>query len=146
MSDEPKPEKPAVLQDQEFTLEEGTLYRLLRTGAIWTNKLFFSSLVLLGLWLLLGLTGQVETGCVDTLQVAANGTADQADVRCSVWLSTTAKYLGAMSVLSFLLSIALGLLGLVVGKQVIRMAPTSEEVGGGRMEDAPESPETEDRR
>lgn len=129
MSDDgPRDEKPAILQDSEFTLEEGTLYKVLRTTAIWMNKLFFSSLVLLAVWLLLGLTGQVEPGCADSIAVG-NGTEDQPTTKCSVWLSTTATYLGAMAVFSFLLSIAAGLLGLVVGKDLVTMTRTEDEVG-----------------
>lgn len=145
MSDDgPRDDKPAILQDSEFTLEEGTLYKVLRTTAIWMNKLFFSSLVLLGVWLLLGLTGQVEPGCADSIAVG-NGTSDEATTKCSVWLSTTAKYLGAMSVFSFLLSIAAGLLGLVVGKQLVTMTRTEDEVGaeGPSDEDAPNASDDE---
>jgi len=110
-------EKPPILQDQEFTVREGVLYRVLRTGAIWMNKLFFSSLVLLGVWLLLSYTRGVE-GCAD-------GT-------CSVFLTPTAKYLGAMAVVSFVLSIVSGLLGLVVGKSILAVAKADEELGARR--------------
>lgn len=136
MSDQP--EKPAVLQDTKFTIEEGFLYRAMRTGAIWMNKLFFGAVALLAIWLLLGLTGQVEPGCADSYQVeGANGTVDEPTETCSVFLSTTALYLGAMSVISFLLSIAFGLLGLVVGKNIIAMTPTAEEPGAPDPKDDP---------
>lgn len=139
--DGPRTDKPAILQDAEFTLEEGTLYKVLRTTAIWMNKLFFSSLVLLVVWLLLGLTGQVEPGCADSIAVG-DGT-DEATTRCSVWLSTTATYLGAMAVFSFVLSIAAGLLGLVVGKDLVTMTPTEDEAGSPGAGSAAD-PETRD--
>ncbi len=136
-------EKPRILQDSEFTLEEGFLYKGMRTGAIWMNKLFFSCLFLLGIWLLMGYTVGLEecAGGADTpgsqtdVEAAEEGT-------CSVILTPTAKYLGAMAVVSFILSIAFGSLGLVVGKNIIestrvRDEPGSEEQGGG---DGPSRP------
>lgn len=135
MSQDDAPQKPAVLQDSTFVVEEGTLYKLCRTGAIWMNKLFFSSVVLLALWLLMGATGTVDVGCVESPNVVEtqNGTVDQGTTQeCSVWLSATAKYLGAMSVLSFIASIGFGLLGLVVGKNIFEATPTEEEVGARR--------------
>lgn len=125
MSDE-QDTRPAVLQDQHFVIEESVGYRLLRTGAIWLNKLFFGAVVLFVLWVLLGLTGQVEPGCADSVDV---GAGDAPAERCSVFLSSTALYLGAMAVLSFVLSIVLGMLGLVVGKRIVEMTPASEEPG-----------------
>lgn len=119
----PAAEKPAVLQDQQFTIEEGFAYRAFRTGAIWMNKLFFSSLVLLGLWVVLGYAQQVEV---------CHGAGDART--CSVFLTPTAKYLGGMAVVSFLLSIAFGLLGLVVGKNVIQVTRAEDEPGARRPE------------
>jgi hypothetical protein len=122
--------KSAFLDDQQFSVEEGAAYRVFRTGAIWMNKLFFGALTLLAVWLFLGLTGAVDPGCVDTISptLLENGThADSDSEQCSVWLSATAKYLGAMSVLSFLLSMLFGLFGLMVGKRILEMTPHSEE-------------------
>ncbi len=127
--------KPAILQDTRFTIREGFAYRAFRTGAIWMNKLFFASLFLLGVWLLWAVVGG-ETGCVeDVPQAPEAGVADEGTgSQCSVFLSPTAKYLGAMAVLSFILSIGFGALGLVVGKQVLQVAKASEEVGAQRPE------------
>lgn len=133
----PPAEKARVFQDAEFTVQEGIAYKALRTGAIWMNKLFFSSLFLLGIWLLIGYTAGVED-CAG----GAGGPGSQTDVEaaetgtCSVVLTPTAKYLGAMGVLSFLASIAFGALGLVVGKNIIESTrtedePGAEERGGG---------------
>lgn len=140
MSDQAgKSDKPAILQDSEFTVEEGMAYRVMRTGAIYLNKVFFSALFLWFIWMMLGYSGAVEPGCADSYEVVetANGTGDQAVEKCSVFLSTTSKYLMGMSVMSFLGSIGLGLLGLVVGKNIIAMTPVKEEVGY-------RPPETED--
>lgn len=129
-AESPATQKAAVFQDSEFTVEEGVSYKALRTGAIWMNKLFFSSLFLLGVWLLIGYTTGVE-GCAG----GADGPGTREDVEaaeegtCSVILSPTAKYLGAMGVLSFLASIAFGALGLVVGKNIIESTRTPDEVG-----------------
>jgi hypothetical protein len=127
-------DKPAILQETTFTVEEGTAYRLFRTGAIWMNKLFFSSLVLLGIWLMVAATGHM-TGCVDSVAVGkdANGSlVDQGPAqKCSVFLTPTAEYLGAMSVLSFLASLGFGALGLVVGKRILESTPAAQEVGAG---------------
>ena len=130
---EAAPEKPKVLQESTFIVEEGIAYRISRTGAIWMNKLFFGSLVLLGLWLLLGLTGAVDPGCADSIQVVegGNGTGDQPAAKCSVLLSPTALYLGSMAFLSFALSIGFGMLGLVVGKNIVEATPRDDEVGAG---------------
>lgn len=125
-------EKPAILKSSEFTVEEGVAYRAMRTGAIWMNKLFFSSLVLLVVWLALAAsTGQ--TACTDSFEVddSGNTTADRPATKCSVFLTPTAKYLGAMAVLTFLASLAFGALGLVVGKRILEVAKSSEEVGAG---------------
>ncbi len=136
-------EKPRILQDAEFTIEEGFLYKGMRTGAIWMNKLFFSCLFLLGVWLLMGYTvglqdcagGADEPGTFTDVEAAEEGT-------CSVILTPTAKYLGAMAVVSFILSIGFGAIGLVVGKNVIESTrvqdePGAEERGG---DDGPPGP------
>lgn len=139
MSDEDQPQKPAVLQDITFVVEEGMFYKVFRTGSIWMNKLFLSSLVLLGIWLLMGATGAVEPGCVSSPNVVEtdNGTVDQGVMdECSVWLSSTAKFLGAMSILSFIASIGFGLLGLVVGKNIFESTATADEVGARREDNA----------
>ncbi len=127
------PDKPAILQESRFTVEEGFAYRACRTGAIWMNKLFFGALILLGIWLLWGgLTG--ATGCVQGLPVKANGTADPIATRdsCNVFLTPTSEYLAAMAVLSFAMSIAFGVLGLMVGKKILEATPADEEVGAGK--------------
>jgi hypothetical protein len=142
MSEPPKPsappapapaDKPAILKSSEFTVEEGVAYRAMRTGAIWMNKLFFSSLVLLVVWLALAAsTGQ--TSCTDSYEVSEgkNGTSDDVPAaKCSVFLTPTAKYLGAMAVLTFLASLAFGALGLVVGKRILEVAKSDEEFGAG---------------
>jgi uncharacterized membrane protein YtjA (UPF0391 family) len=121
-------DKPAILQSSQFTVEEGLAYRAMRTGAIWMNKLFFSSLILLVVWLVLAAV-RSDVGCVDSYQVV-NGT-DEAATKCSVFLTPTAKYLGAMAVITFLLSLAFGALGLVVGKRILEVAKSSEELGAG---------------
>jgi hypothetical protein len=121
-------DKPAILQATTFTVEEGFLYRASRTLSIWLNKLFFSSLVLLVVWLLVAQFSS-DVGCAPSVNVG-NGTADEGiSQKCSVWLTPTAKYLGAMAVLSFLLSIAFGALGLVVGKRIVETTPAAQEVG-----------------
>ena len=129
----PAGSKPAILRSTEFTVEEGLSYRAMRTGAIWMNKLFFSSLVLLVVWLFVAAATH-QAGCVESVKTAKeNGTTvDQGTApKCSVFLSPTAKYLGAMALLTFLLSLAFGALGLVVGKRILEVAKASEEVGAG---------------
>jgi hypothetical protein len=126
-------EKPEILRESRFTVEEGVAYRVCRTGAIWMNKLFFSSLVLLAVWLAYGWsTG--DTGCATSVGVVDSGrniTYTGPQEKCSLLLATTSKYLGAMAVLSFLLSIGLGMLGLVFGKRIVEAAPAADEVGAG---------------
>jgi len=145
-------DKPAILQDSRFTVEEGLAYRFARTGAIWMNKLFFSSLVLLGVWILWGLLGGTS-GCVaDVPQapsesvpgcdptVSANCNPDQGTAEaCNVFLAPTALYLGSMSVLSFGLSLLFGVLGLIVGKRILATTPAAEEVGARKPEE-PQGP------
>jgi hypothetical protein len=137
-------EKPAILKSAEFTVEEGLGYRVFRTGAIWMNKLFFSSVFLLAFWLAIAAFND-DVACVDSIQVVDNGTSDS-DVpgdKCTVWLTPTAKYLGAMAVLSFLASLLFGALGLMVGKKILEATPVAEEVGARREgEDAPKPPQT----
>jgi len=132
-------DKPAILADSRFVVEEGLAYRAMRTGAIWMNKLFFSCLVLLGVWLLLGLaTG--NQGCVGGVPNAphdvAQGPVQDAGsgTHCSVFLSPTSEYLGAMAGLSFVLSLAFGILGLVVGKRILAATPAAQEVGAQRSD------------
>jgi hypothetical protein len=134
MSDTPPPgDKPAILKSSEFTVEEGLAYRAMRTGAIWMNKLFFSSLILLVVWLALAAsTGQ--TSCTESYEVSegVNGTSEDVPAaKCSVFLTPTAKFLGAMAVLTFLASLAFGALGLVVGKRILEVAKSDEELGSG---------------
>lgn len=130
-------DKPAILKDSQFTVEEGFAYRAFRTGAIWMNKLFFSSVFLLAIWLAIAAFND-DVGCVPSVATQdVDGTvvdAGPAD-KCTVWLTPTAKYLGAMAVLSFLASLLFGALGLVVGKKVLEATPVAEEVGA-RREDA----------
>lgn len=133
MADAPA-EKPAILKSSEFTVEEGLAYRAMRTGAIWMNKLFFSSLILLVVWLAVAAATD-QTGCVDSVatQEDENGTLVDTGpaAKCSVFLTPTAKYLGAMAIITFLLSLAFGALGLVVGKRILEVAKSSEELGAG---------------
>jgi hypothetical protein len=128
--------KPAVLQESRFTVREGLAYRAMRTGAIWMNKLFFGSLVLLAIWLLYGYAVGTQS-CVGGVPQVGGGADQGTGLKCSVLLTPTATYLGAMAVLSFLLSIAFGLLGLVVGKQVLQAAPAASEVGAGGVNGPP---------
>ena len=132
MSESPQPDKPAILKSSEFTVEEGLAYRAMRTGAIWMNKLFFSSLILLVLWLAVAAATD-QTSCTASFEVQEgdNGTSDLPAAKCSVFLTPTAKYLGAMAVLTFLASLAFGALGLVVGKRILEVAKSSDEVGAG---------------
>ena len=128
---EPPAEKPAILSDSKFIVEEGLAYRAARTGAIWFNKLFFSSLVLLGVWVVVA-SFDSQLGCATVPKLGANATDIGETASCNVFLTPTAGFLGAMSVASFLLSIVFGLLGLVVGKRVIAAAAADEEVGAGK--------------
>ncbi len=131
-------DKPAILKESQFTVTEGIVYRVMRTGSIWMNKLFFSSLFLLVVWVIWA-AAQGDTACAGGL-----GAGNQTDVEaveegvCSPILTPTAKFLGAMSLFSFILSIALGALGLVVGKQIIESTPADQEPG------APPAQEDED--
>ncbi|HUR61737.1 MAG TPA: hypothetical protein VM286_05165 [Candidatus Thermoplasmatota archaeon] len=125
--------KPAILAETRFTVREGLAYRAMRTGAIWMNKLFFGALILLAIWLLYGYTVGTQS-CVGGLPAApTNGTvADHGTTqKCSILLTETSVYLGSMALLTFALSLAFGILGLVVGKQVLRMAPADSEPGAG---------------
>ncbi|MGB0651817.1 MAG: hypothetical protein ACPGQL_01335 [Thermoplasmatota archaeon] len=130
-------DRPDIAKESQFIVEEGLLYRIASRGSIWMNKLFFSCLFLLGIWLLLGASGNVEPGCVDSFRPAENGTADEAFEQCSVWLNTTSQYLGAMAVFSFVASIAFGGLGLIVGKRILERTPTEEEAGAEEAEHRP---------
>src|ERR1041385_6174609 len=134
--------KPAILRSSEFTVEEGLAYRAMRTGAIWMNKLFFSSLVLLVVWLAVA-SATHQTGCVGSVNVVKdNGTlVDQGTAaKCSAFLTPTAKFLGAMAVLAFLLSLAFGALGLVVGKRILESTPSQQEVGAGARTEGDHEP------
>ena len=134
-------DKPAILQDSQFTVEEGLGYRVFRTGAIWMNKLFFSSLFLLAIWLAIGAVNH-NVACIDSVTV--NGTTDDIPgEKCSVWLTPTSKYLGAMAVLSFLASLAFGALGLMVGKKILEATPAAEEVGARREGAPPAEPQSD---
>ena len=128
--------KPAILQEARFTVREGLAYRAMRTGAIWMNKLFFGSAILLAIWLVYGYAVGT-TACVGGVPAVAGGADQGTTQKCSVLLTPTSTYLGAMAVLSFLLSIAFGLLGLVVGKQVLQATPAASEVGAGGSGVAP---------
>ena len=129
-------DKPAVLQDSVFTVEESIIYKACRTGAIWMNKLFFSAAALLAIWLLAGACGGVDA-CTEGFGSAAtdgNNTTieDVAAIEegtCSILLTPTAKYLGAMTILSFILSLVFGGLGLIVGKNILEVARTEDEAG-----------------
>lgn len=136
-------DKPAILKDTRFAVEEGAAYRVFRTGAIWMNKLFFGAVTLLVVWLFMGLLGAAEPACTTSIQPTTLPNGTHADVpveHCSIWLSTTAIYLGTMAGVSFALSILFGFLGLLVGKRILEMTPRSEEVatkarGGDGTED-----------
>jgi hypothetical protein len=128
--------KPAILQESRFTVREGLAYRAMRTGAIWMNKLFFGSVILLAIWLLYGYLGGAQA-CVGNVPAVSGATDQGTTQKCSVLLTPTSMYLGAMAVLSFLLSIGFGLLGLVVGKQVLQAAPAASELGAGGGHVAP---------
>jgi len=124
--------KPAILQESRFTVREGLAYRAMRTGAIWMNKLFFGALILLAIWLVYGSTIGASACVGGVPQPSSAVGADQGTgLKCSVFLTPTATYLAGMAALTFVLSIAFGLLGLVVGKQVLQVATADSEVGAG---------------
>ncbi len=132
------PEKPAILKETEFIVEEGILHRTFRTGAIWMNKLFFSSAFLWALWLVIGYIDGAQACSEGLGQVGSNSSEDLgivADGTCSVLLTATSRYLGAMTVLSFILSIGLGLMGLVIGKRVLERTAAADEVGAEKPEE-----------
>lgn len=114
--------------ESQFVVQEGFLYRAARTGAIWMNKLFFGALVLWGVWVLMAyLRGD---------EACAGGV----ETTCNPILTTTSLYLGAMAIVTFLLSLAFGALGLLVGKRVLERTPASEEVGARRPDGPGKSP------
>jgi hypothetical protein len=141
--------KPAVLQDTRFVVEEGLAYRSLSRAAIWLNKMWLAALVLLAIWLVVAAathqnacaTGTApRDGATDTAMTtgngaAGNGTAPGPDVpaattgTCSVFLTPTSLYLGAMTILAFALQITCGLLGNAVGRKILESTPAAEEVG-----------------
>jgi hypothetical protein len=136
-----EPEKPAILRESRFTVEEGFAYRAARTGAIWMNKLFFSSLVLAVVWLAWGgLTDQ--SSCVAGVPLNATAQADPAatNAHCNVFLTPTFTYLLAMGAITFALSIGFGVLGLIVGKKIVEATPAADEVGARK--DPPSPPPT----
>ncbi len=130
-------EKPAILKETEFIVEEGILHRVFRTGAIWMNKLFFSSAFLWFLWLVIAYVNG-DQACSEGLgHVGNNSTEDLAivaDGTCSVLLTQTSVYLGGMTAVSFVLSITFGLLGLVIGKRVLEATAAADEVGAEKPE------------
>ncbi|MFA5944383.1 MAG: hypothetical protein WC876_07960 [Candidatus Thermoplasmatota archaeon] len=145
MSEAPQPDKPAILKSSEFTVEEGLAYRAMRTGAIWMNKLFFSSLILLVVWLAVAAaTGTTSCTASYEVQDGDNGTSDTPAAKCSVFLTPTAKYLGAMAVLTFLASLAFGALGLVVGKRILEVAKSSDELGAGPAKEGSDEGSSDD--
>lgn len=139
MGDQSAGGKPAILKDTQFTVEEGLGYRVFRTGAIWMNKLFFSSVFLLAVWLAIAAVND-DVGCVPSVRVD-NATSERASQECTAWLTPTAKYLGAMAVLSFLASLAFGALGLMVGKRILEATPVADEVGARRDEEDARPPQ-----
>lgn len=138
-----QPEKPAILRESRFTVEEGFAYRAARTGAIWMNKLFFSSLVLAGVWLLWGSIGS-DVGCVQDVPLAGglNNTDRGTHTQCSIFLTPTFTYLLAMAAITFAMSIGFGVLGLIVGKKIVEATPVAEEVGARKDPPTPPSPPT----
>lgn len=132
MSDDAASQKPAILRESEFVVEEGILHRFCRTGAIWLNKLTFSAAVLWIIWLFVAYTQGVQD-CTGGLGNAGTNASQDFDIvadgTCSVMLTTTSKFLGAMTVISFLVSVTLGMLGLVIGKRVLETAAAADEVG-----------------
>ncbi len=125
-------EKPAILQESTFVVEEGIAYKAFRTLSIWMNKLFFSSIVLWVVWLFIA-AAQGEAACTQGLgQSGANATDDLdivAEGTCSAFLTPTSLYLGGATVLSFIASILFGVLGLAVGKKILERTATEDEVG-----------------
>ena len=115
--------KPGMFEESTFVLQEGFAYRAARTGAIWMNKLFFGALILWGIWVLLAYS-RGDQAC-----------AGDVEPTCNALLTPTSLYLGAMAILSFLLSIALGGLGLLVGKRVLESTPAANEVGAKRPDE-----------
>lgn len=124
-------DKPAILTEQSFVVNEGLTYRAFRTVSIWTNKLFFSAAILWLIWVLLAYTGQVSS-CVETVQVVeTNGTLTYpgTTTQCSPFLTPTSLYLAGMAIAAFMVSILAGLVGLVIGKQILQSTPADEEAG-----------------
>ncbi|MHB8632977.1 MAG: hypothetical protein ACYDBQ_03280 [Thermoplasmatota archaeon] len=125
-------QKPAILQDTRFVVQEGWVYRFLSKGAILMNKLWLSALVLLAVWV--AIAGAAGTrGCTaPTGFPAANASRDVPAVTkgvCSVFLNPTTLYLGSMVVLALILQVALGLLGNAVGRTIMEATPASAEPG-----------------
>lgn len=116
-----------MFAESTFIVQEGVAYRVARTGAIWMNKLFFGALILWGIWVLLAYS-RGDEAC-----------AGDVEPTCNALLTTTSLYLGAMAIVSFLLSIAFGGLGLLVGKRVLESTPAADEVGA-RKPGPPETP------
>lgn len=133
------PEKPAILKESRFVVEEGLAYRILSKGAIWMNKLWLAALVLLVLWWVLAAAGQAP-GCrsVPNAQTINPGLANQTivdhgeAVHCNVFLGPTSLYLGSMTIAAFVLQVTMGLLGNVVGRKILEMTPAADEVGARR--------------
>ena len=121
--------KPAVFQDTRFVVEEGVAYRAFSRAAIWLNKLWLASLVLLVVWLILGATTG-QTSCATGSPATGNGTDVPAATRtCSVFLTPTSLYLGAMTILAFALQITSGLLGNMVGRKILEATAAADEPG-----------------
>lgn len=115
-----QPSKAGMFGESTFVVEEGFLYRAARTGAIWMNKLFFGAVILWAVWVLLAYGRGVEA-C-----------AGEVETTCNPLLTQTSLYLGAMAIASFLLSLAFGGLGLLVGKRVLERTAAADEVGARR--------------
>lgn len=133
-------DKPAILKDETFVIEEGWTYRILRGSSILLNKLFFGAAVLWLVWVLLATTGQVES-CAPSVATAEVQDGNETVLRdvgttehCTPLLTPTSLYLAGMAVVTFTLSILFGLLGLVVGKKIVQATPADQEPGAPKKE------------
>lgn len=117
-------------------VHESWPYRLLRGASIQLNRLMFAAIILLAVWLVWS-AASGTTACQETVRIEGGEDAGTTD-HCSVWLGPTSTYLAVVAVLSFVGSIVFGLLGLVVGKQVLALTPADEEVGARKEQDQEE--------
>lgn len=125
-------DKPAILRDERFVVEDGLAYRAFSRAAIWLNKMWLAALVLLFIWIVVGATtGQSACAAgVDPATASGNATdVPAAKGTCSIFLTPTSLYLAAMTILAFALQITCGLLGNAIGRKIIAATPADQEPG-----------------